>query len=106
MKHSQFFTCMLALSVTGCASLIPNSVRPEIEHLSHATQHFQTFDPNYGSELFNLVAHWDIKQHAYLEIAEGVDLDRFYRSSNSYGEILGNREEFTARVGWVFTVRK
>lgn len=93
-----------AVAASGCASLVPNSVRPEFEHMSHLTQHMGD-STDYGANMANLVAHWDIK-HAYVEIAEGVDLDRHWPEVNSNGEIIGPREEFTARIGYVFQVRQ
>lgn len=35
---------------------------------------------------------------------EGVNLDRHYTYDNSCGEIMGPREEFTGRIGYVFQV--
>jgi hypothetical protein len=54
----------------------------------------------------NLVLHWDLPKHFALELAEGVDLDRHYTSTNSCGEIMGPREEFSARIGYTFEVHK
>ncbi len=93
------------LALTGCAAM-PDSVRPEFEHMSHFSQHLSAAHTNYGANIANLVAHWDTPAHTYLELAEGVDLDRHYRDINSYGDIIGSREEFTLRVGYVFTVPK
>ena len=28
-----------AIQLSACAALVPNSVRPEFEHMSHMTQH-------------------------------------------------------------------
>jgi hypothetical protein len=100
--HSAFLAALLALA--GCA-LAPNSIRPEFEHLSHLTQHFHSDGyPNYGADMVNVIAHWDIA-HAYIEVGEGINLDRHYCDTNSIGEIQGPREQFTARIGYVFQVR-
>lgn len=101
----EYFTfAFLTLALSACA-LVPNSVRPEFEHLSHVTQHFQSnSNPDYGANMMNLVAHWDVKR-AYVEVAEGADLNHHYASSNSFGEIQGPREEFSARIGYVFQVK-
>lgn len=97
--------CLLPV-LSGCASLVPNSVRPEFEHLSHLTEHRPLTDaPNdYNVNMANLIAHWDVHR-AYVEIGEGVAINRRYPSENSYGEIMGPREQFTARIGYVFQVR-
>lgn len=93
----------ISLATAGCA-LAPNSVRPEIEHMSHATQHFGANQTNYGSDMANVVAHWDFRR-AYLELAEGVSLDPRWPHMDAYGETVGPREEFTARIGYVFQVK-
>lgn len=92
------------LAVAGCA-LAPNSIRPEFEHLSHLTQHrpFTDSPSDYNINMVNLIAHWDVRG-AYIEIGEGVVLNRYYPGENSYGEIMGPREQFTARIGYVFQV--
>jgi hypothetical protein len=97
--------CCAALALAGCAAL-PNSVRPEFEHISHASQHepFTDHPTRYGANVANLVLHWDLPKHITLELAEGVDLDRHYVSSDSCGEIIGPREQFTGRVAYSFTI--
>lgn len=88
-------TCLLS----GCA-LLPDSVRPELEHLSHATQHepFTDHPTNYGAEIAGLMLHWDLP-HAYLEVGEGYSLD-------PRSEILGPREQFSARIGVIIGIPK
>jgi hypothetical protein len=93
----------MLLAIAGCA-IVPNSVRPEFEHMSHATQHFGADQTNYGSDTANLIAHWDIKR-AYLELAEGVSLDPRWLHADGYGETVGPREQFSARIGYVFQVK-
>lgn len=100
----------MAAALSGCATLIPNSVRPEFEHMSHLTQHQPfTSDPTrYDANIASVAAHWNGPHNFYVEVAEGVDLDQHYvrDGRQEYGEVLGPREEFTMRVGWILTVKK
>jgi hypothetical protein len=99
------FLAALLLALGGCA-LVPNSVRPELEHISHATQHFGPDQTSYGGTIVQLTAHWDAPHRFYLEMSEGVALGPYFPGSNSFGGIVGPREEFTARVGYSFEVRR
>lgn len=94
-----------ALLAQGCAAL-PNSVAPEFTHISHASQHFGANHTNYGANIANVTAEWDFGKHAYLTLSEGIDLDRHYRDINSYGDIIGPREQFTAKVGYKFVIKQ
>lgn len=103
---------ILAASVAGCSTLRaiePNSLAPEFEHISHATQHapFTSHPTKYGANLVSLTAEWDVGTHVYVTLAEGISLDRRYRDDNGpmCGEILGPREQFTARIGYKFTLK-
>lgn len=90
---------MLSFLLSGCA-LLPDSVRPEIEHLSHVTQHepFTDHPTEYGANLANLLLHWDLP-HAYIELGEGYSLA-------PRSEIMGPREQFSARIGLVIPLPK
>jgi hypothetical protein len=94
----------LCLLLSAC-SLLPDEVRPELEHMSHLTQHppFTDHETHYGSNMANLVIAWT-PGPVRLEVAEGVSLDREYRAPQAYGEIVGPREEFSARISYVFKV--
>jgi hypothetical protein len=94
---------ILALTAAGCA-IAPNSIRPELEHMSHLTQHFGSHPTDDAANLVNVVAHWDTPHHTYLEIAEGINVSP-PGSDNSYGEIFGPREQFSARFGYVIQVK-
>jgi hypothetical protein len=94
----------------------PDTVGPEIEHMSHATQHAPlTSSPtDYGVELLSVVARWDIPRGFYLELAEGFALERHEtfpgyvnrgQTVEGYGELLGPRESFSARFGWRWRVK-
>ena len=97
------------LSLSGCC-LAPNSVRPELQHLSHASQHapFTSHPTNYGANTLELMAHWDLP-HAYVEIGEGIALESQWATAEGAhggcGEIEGPREQFIARFGLVIPTR-
>ena len=97
------------LALSGCV-VLPDTVAPEFEHMSHATQHapLTSAPTNYGSEILNVTAEWNFGKHFYLDLSEGVDLDKRWTSTTTpvYGEIVGPREQFTGRLGYRFTVPK
>jgi hypothetical protein len=93
----------LPLLLTGCA-LVPNSIRPEIEHMTHISQPEPLTHPKYAADIASVALHWDLPKHFTLELAEGVVIEP--RSSPiSFGEIVGPREQFTMRIGYVFTLK-
>lgn len=97
---------ILFFLLSGC-SLLPDSVRPELEHMSHLSEHFGGNQQEYAVNMVNAVAHWDLARHTYLEIAEGYNVSPHWTRYNSYGEIVGNnREESTVRIGYVFEIKK
>jgi hypothetical protein len=89
------------LAVSGCASVVPNSLRIEAQHASHVTQHepFTSQPTRYGSSVAMVTAHWNGPAHTFMEVGEGLSLDRRYREVPSCGEVMGPREQFQARVG-------
>lgn len=98
------------LILNGCSALRviePDTIRPEFEHISHATQHqpFTTSPTNYGANIASIIAHWDTPKDTYLELGEGMSLDREWYGREC-GEIAGPREQFTLRVGYVFHTNK
>lgn len=96
------------LCLPGCV-LVPNSIRPEVQHMSHAMQHVGPNPTHYGANTFELMAHWDIKKIAYFELGEGIALDKrsgcVEHQDMGYGEIIGPREQFVARVGLVIPLK-
>lgn len=110
VKFFALITLALLGGCTGARYLIPNTVTPEFEHMSHLTQHepFTNQPTRYGSDLANLVLHWDVTHHVKFELAEGISLDRHWidRYECGDGEQLGPREQFSMRVGYSFTVRQ
>jgi len=101
--------------IGGCAVITPNYIAPEIVHQSHAVQHFGSDQTNYGSEAVALEAHWDLPKHLFLDVSEGVALDKrmsypgYVNSGGAtmygYGEVLGPREQFTAKIGYRFQLK-
>jgi hypothetical protein len=94
--------------LNGCA-LLPNTISPEIEHMSHATQHrpFTDEPTKWGAEIAQVTAEWTAGKHFYLDVSEGYNLNpRTPAGIPVYGEIIGPREQFTAKIGYKFTVRK
>jgi uncharacterized protein YceK len=104
-------TAAVTVALSGCATIVPNYVAPEFEHMSHAAQHWPiTNQPTrYGANMANLVLHWDAgrsdRSHLAVELAEGIDLDKRYPNVPSCGEIMGPREEFTARIRYQFQLK-
>lgn len=98
--------------LSGCAAL-PNYVEPELIHQSHAVQHFGPEQSSYGSEAIAVDAHWNLPKHFALDLSEGLALDKrqtfpgYINGSSTmygYGEVLGPREQFTARIGYKFQI--
>ena len=91
--------------LSGCA-LMPDYIGPELEHMSHATQHepFTSHPTNYGSEILGITAEWAADDGGpYAELSEGIDLDPC--RGGACGEIAGPREQFSARFGYRFRIR-
>ena len=91
----------IPLLAPGCA-LMPDSISPEIEHMSHATQHEPlTNEPTrYGVEILQVTAEWNLTKRLYLDLSEGEALERKNQSNQGYGEVWGPREQFTGKIGY------
>lgn len=88
--------------------MLPNYVAPEFEHMSHATQHqpITSSPTNYGANIVQVTAHWDMPKHFTLDLSEGYDLDKRWAGANpTCGEIEGPREQFTAKIGYKFIIK-
>lgn len=100
------YTLILAIGLNGCA-LAPTYVAPELEHMSHLTQHGVMGTHNEyikdAIAIAQVTAHWDVGQ-AFLEVSEGIALNR-KSGEYAYGEIYGPREQFTAKIGYKFLVK-
>ena len=96
------------LCLLGCSSLEPNYIAPEIEHMSHATQHepFTEHPTRYGANMVGLVAGYNLTGHLNLEIAESENLSPHYATIPSDGEIIGPREQFSARLRYTMEIRR
>lgn len=95
-----------ALAGQGCTAVLPNTVTPEIVHMSHATQHapVTTRPTDYGSELAQVTLEWKLPSRFVLSASDGVDLDKRWSNTRGYGEIQGPREQFTAKFGYQFGI--
>lgn len=93
--------------LTGCAELEPNSIRVEGEHVSHMSQHapFTDRPTNYGDESVEVLAHWKLFHHGYLEAGEGINVSPSHTGQDCDGGLCGPREIFIARVGYVFNIK-
>lgn len=96
--------------MSGCSAmraLEPNSIAPEFEHISHASQHFGSDPTHYGVNAVNLTAEWDVGKHFYLTLAEGLVLDHrnTIYGQEECGALMGGREVFTGRVGYKFILK-
>ena len=96
-----------ALCISGCA-IEPNTVRVEGEHLSHLTQHFGADPTHFGLDSVSVVAHWGKPAGAFLELGEGIELDRAMRvnGDREIGAFFGPRELFTGRIGYTFKLKE
>lgn len=115
MKHGALTTLLMwvafavvVFSFTGCASLVPNYAAPELEHISHVTQHapFTSSPTRYGANIASVTVGYNLPHHFNLELSEGVSLDKHYSQSNQCGEIEGPREQFSARLRYMIQIRK
>lgn len=95
-------------SLAGCSALVPNDIHPEFVHMSHATQHNRPDGEICGAEILQVSARWGHRSGPFLELAEGISLDKktvYTDSIDTYGEIQGPREQFTLRVGYTFHIK-
>jgi len=103
-KHTIVFA---ALGLSACQALVPNTISPYVEHMSHATQHepFTDHPTSYGADIIGLSVGYSLGHNLRLDLSEGYTLEHYYPNSSSYGEIVGPREEFTGRLSYQFTVK-
>ena len=96
----------LCVALSGCA-VLPDTVGPELEHMSHATQHapFTSKPTAYGANVASVVLGWQ-RGPIQAELAEGLALNRHYPQTPSYGELIGPREEFSARIRYNWSIPK
>lgn len=93
---------LIASGLTSCATVSsiaePEAVSVELDHVSHASQHFGPTPTNYGYDAINLVIRW---QHGpvYATLAEGAILEGPACGGQCYGAMWGPRELFTGQLG-------
>jgi hypothetical protein len=107
--HIKLTSATAALAALSACAVLPDTVTPTLEHMSHATQHapFTAHPTEYGANIAQLEAGWTLAPHLTLTLAEGIALDRRYPGTPSTGELMGpNREQFTGRIGYTFNIRK
>ena len=95
------------LALAACAAM-PDTVTPEIVHMSHVTQHrpFTGNPTEYGSNEVGVRASW-LNGPLHFDIGEYLSLDKCYATlvgSTACGEIAGPREQFRASIGYTFKV--
>ena len=90
---------LLALAVSCArADVLPDAIDAELDHVSHASQHFGPHSTEYGYNAAALVARWYLTPRVTLAVTEGAVLDR--RDGASYGGLWGPRELFQARLSY------
>lgn len=98
----RWIAVVIALNLSGCA-LAPNTIRTEVSHLSHLSQHFGDHRTNMGAEYAQVIAQWRWGG-LYAEVGEGYNVSPS-DDQVCMGGICGPRELTTATVGYVFQVR-
>ena len=95
----------IAVVANGCA-VMPDSISPEIVHMSHATQHepFTSQPTRYGVEILQVTAEWNLTKKLYLDLSEGEALEPRNQANTGFGEVYGPREQFTGKIGYKFTI--
>lgn len=93
---------LCASAHAGVYDWLPDDLRLEAEHISHATQHepFTSKPTDYRFDAVSLVARWH-RGPLSLEIGEGESLDAGVLIGGHlvHGALLGPREVFHARLG-------
>lgn len=95
------------LSISGCC---PISLRPEVVHVSHISQHFQDkYDSSLGYNAVMLDLHLEPARHLEVDIADGAVLGP--QHVNAYGNpyvngLMGPREVFSATIAWDIPVHR
>jgi len=90
-----------AILLASCSALEP-TVRLEIEHTSHITQHFAAADNdlNCGYNAVMVDLHWQYER-LHLDVADGLNVspqDAQFRQA--YGALAGPRETFQATASF------
>lgn len=84
---------LVVLTLTGCATLLPDAITAEVAHESHATQHepCTNHPTEYGRNTIGLAARWE-RGRFFGEVSEGYS---FHGNDGSPAP----KDVFEARVG-------
>jgi hypothetical protein len=99
---------VITASLAGCA-LAPNTIRTDVEHLSHISQHFGADRTNYGAEMVGVTAQWRTKSGWFAEWGEHYNLGKGNGpgwTDSCAGGICGPREVTTVSAGYIFEIKK
>lgn len=77
--------CLGGFSTTGCGTVRPLG---EIQHISHASQHFGANRTNYGWNITSFGVRWEPAEGVVVDLLEGYSLE----------EMNGRHEVFTGRI--------
>jgi len=94
------------ICLSSCAAL-PNTITPQLTHESHIMQHepFTNQPTDYGANILETEARWNLPRNFTLSVADGVNLSQQYPQMPGYGEIMGRtRETFRASFGYSFVI--
>ncbi len=81
---------MIAISLSGCAAMYPDTFGPEVMHISHASQHFGDHPTNYGYELAGGALKWHRGNF-------NLSLGEYYNADH---DLDGYRETFVGRASY------
>ena len=110
LKHV-YLGVLIGASLTACAELKPVSVPIEVEHVSHASQHFGSDPTNYGYDAVSIGLKWRPLPYATVVVSEGYVIEgkcTHIRTGapTSYGALVGNTPEVTtARFTFEIPIR-
>lgn len=98
---------VIIIVLPGCA-LVPNTVSPVLEHVSHTSQHapFTSHPTDYGYNQVAIQAHWELPGHTFVEVSEGYNLGKMNTNGQACGALYGGREVFTAKIGYTFHIKQ
>lgn len=97
---------IVLLLLSGCAAM-PDSIEPELVHVSHATQHIGSNRTEFGYNEVAIAAKWRPTVHFTIEMSEGYNVNRQWHSpyGSQYGSLIGPREVFELRAGWEIPIK-
>lgn len=101
VAFSAFALLMCVSALTSCATIEPNAVSLEAEHVSHISQHFGAHPTNFGYDDLMLAARWR-RGRFHWRLADGMVLEAQDPRVNEkcYGGLWGPREVFEASAGY------